>query len=242
MRIFDNCTEMFEETFRELSKRGQHVFDKTVQSKIVSEAKYEQKEIIGYNYMLTNFDDLDEMMILAKKKFQKEHLTPEIAHAWFNDMISNDSLKESWWDKTEYSKDYYKKFCDEGGGNSSYSYGERVVPKLNAIIKRLKGNIYSRGAFLNVWDSKDVDRVGRRTPCTTGYHFLARDTIDGVKLNLILLQRSCDMINFFTLDLYKGCLLLKYIAEKVGVKYGYVIHMADSLHIYKKDIPEEYTW
>jgi len=242
MRIFTNAVEMYDETFRELFKRGQTVFDKTVQGKIVSEKDFEQNELVSYSYMLTNFDALDEMMLTANKTFQKEHLTPRVSQVWFDDMIENNSLKESWWAETEYTKDYFTKFCDEGDGNAAYSYGERTISKLKPVIERLKANNYSRGSFINIYETKDVFRVGRRTPCTIGYHFLARDTIDGIKLNVIVSQRSCDAINFFPHDLYKAYLLLKYIAKEVNLKVGYLVHNINSLHAYKKDIPEHYTW
>lgn len=242
MRIFNKCTEMYEETIRELFKRGQTVFDETVQGKVVSETAFEQKEIINYSYMLTDFSDIDEMIVLAKKTCEKPHITSHIAEVWFDDMISNDSLKEEWWNETEYTKKYYKDFCDEGNGNAAYSYGERVIPNLKFVIERLKKNIYSRGAVLNLFNREDHSRIGRRIPCTLSYHFIARKTIDGDKLNLVLTQRSCDMLNFFPLDIYKAYLLLKHVAKEVNVKVGYIIHNTTSLHCYKKDIPSSYTW
>lgn len=242
MRIFNSCIEMYEEAFRELFKRGQTVFDKTVQGRVVGEKDYEQKEIVSYSYMLNNFDDLDEMMILAKKNFEKEHLTTHVAEVWFNDMIHNPTTKEKWWDETEYTKKYFKKFCDEGNGFASYGYGERIIPQLQHLINRLKKNIYSRGAVIAVYDNRDVARVGRRIPCTVAYHFIARKTVSGDKLNMIINQRSCDAINFFPLDIYKAYLLLKYIANEIGIDVGYIIHNIDSFHVYKMDVPQKYTW
>lgn len=242
MRIFNSAVAMYEETFREIFKRGQTVFDKTVQGKIVSEVEFEQKEIVGYSYMLTGFEDIDDMMLLAKNTYEKEHMSPRVAEIWFNDMISNASLHEEWWGETEYTQDYFKKFCDEGGDQASYSYGERIVPQIESLLARLKGNLYSRGAIINVWDSRDVSRIGRRVPCTLAYHFMVRKTIDGDRMNLIVSQRSCDMINFFPLDIYKSYLFLKYVAKAIGVEPGYIIHNINSAHVYKKDIPERYTW
>lgn len=245
MRIFQSATELYEETFRELFKRGQTVFDKTVQGKKVDIKDYEQKEIISYNYRIDNFNDLDDMMAKAKEKFKKEHLTSHAAEVWFKDMVENTSLTEKWWFEFDSMEQYFMKFCNEGTKKkpkAAYGYGERIVPKVNKLISRLQNNIYSRGSVINIFESKDLGRRGRRIPCTLSYHFLCRNTLDGNKLNLIIHQRSCDMINFFPLDLYKAYLLLDYVAKKLNVKIGYIVHNIDSAHAYKCDIPQEYRW
>ena len=59
MRIFNSCVEMADETYRELWKRGQTIFDCTVQGRIVVEGQgYEQKEVIFYYFRVDNFDDI----------------------------------------------------------------------------------------------------------------------------------------------------------------------------------------
>lgn len=243
MRIFSSCVEMLDETYREIWKRGQTIFDKTVQSKIVTEGEgFEQKEIVFYNFRVDNFDDLKEMLEKSRKMFEKEHHDIKVAEKWFDDMINNKTLHENWWDMTEYTKKYFKDFCDEGNGNASYSYGERIIPQLPALIEKLKKNPYSRGAIITMPILEDINRVGRRVPCTSSYHFLCRPTINGDKLNLIVNQRSCDAINFFPLDFVKSVLFLKHIAKETGLSVGYVIMNIGSLHIYAKDCPEVYRW
>jgi len=242
MRLFSSCTEMLEETYREIWKRGQTIFDKTVQGKIVGEEAFEQKEIVFYNFRVDDYDDLKQMLAKAKELFGKEHHDIKVAEEWFKDMIENDSLHENWWDMTDYTKKYFKQFCDEGDGKASYSYGERIIPQLKPLIDKLKSNKYSRGAILTMPIPEDIKRVGRRVPCTTAYHFICRPTLNGDKLNLIVVQRSCDAINFFPLDFAKSVLLLKHIAKETGLDPGYVIMSINSLHVYAKDVPDTYKW
>lgn len=242
MRMYSSCVEMYDETFREIWKRGQTIFDKTVQGKIVSEQEYEQKEIVFYAYRLDAFNDVEQMLIKAKETFEKEHLTIDVAKAWFNDMIYNCTLKEEWWNLTEYSKDYFEKFCKEETGLASYSYGERIMPQLEGLFERLSKNIFSRGAIIIMPNQEDINKIGRRVPCTVSYHFIARPTIDGIKLNLIVNQRSADAINFFPLDLAKSYLFLEWVCKTLKIDMGYIIHSVDSLHVYAKDIPNKYKW
>ena len=90
MRIFSNCKSMLNETVRELFARGQSVKDKTIQGKIVTDKGYDQREIIGYSYRLNKFDDIDEMMNLAKKYFNKEHLEPEFGKLQVDKIFKNE--------------------------------------------------------------------------------------------------------------------------------------------------------
>jgi len=242
MRIFNNCTDMLDETYREIWKRGQTIFDKTVQGKIVGEKDYEQREVVFYTYRVDNFDDLPQMLEKAKKTFGKEHVTLEVAKAWTNDMLENLSLHETWWDLNESTKDYFSKFCDEGNGLASYSYGERMMLQVPSVVARLKSNPFSRGAIITLLNGDDVGKIGRRIPCTISYHFLARPTIGGVKLNLIVNQRSADAINFFPLDFAKAVMLLQHVSNETGLAVGSLIHSINSLHVYALDVPEEYKW
>ena len=233
---------MIEETYRELWKRGQTVFDKTVQGKIVSEEEYEQKELICYNFRVDDFSDLSEMLDLARKNFNYKHLHINVAKEWLKDMTTNNTLTEKWWNMTDYSNKYFKEFCEEANGKASYSYGERIIPQLDGLYKRLESNKYSRGALISLNINDDINRIGRRIPCTNSYHFIARPTIDGDKLNLIVFQRSSDAINFFPLDFAKAVLFLKFVCEKVNMNPGFVSMIINSLHLYKKDVINIYKW
>jgi len=233
---------MLEETYRELWKRGQTIFDKTVQGRIVSEKEFEQKELLMYSFRVDNFEDLESMLFFAKERFKKEHLTIEVAKEWLNDMINNETLHENWWDKTEYTQNYFKKFCDEGNGNASYSYGERLIPQIKFLIKRIKDNKYGRGCSLSMTNIEDISKIGHRVPCSLTYNFICRPTLQGDKLNLIVYMRSSDSINFFPLDFARSVLFLKHIAKEVNLEPGFVSMSITSLHAYKCDIPSEFTW
>lgn len=243
MRLYNNCVEMLDETYREIWKRGQAIFDKTVQSKVVSEGDgFEQKEIIFYNFRVDNFDDLKQMLDKASEMFGKEHVNIDVAETWLHDMLYNDSLRETWWDKTDYTKKYFKDFCDIGNNTASYSYGERIIPQLDALITKLKKNKYSRAAMITMPTPQDICKVGVRVPCTTAYHFICRPTLHGDKLNLIVTQRSADAINFFPLDFTKAYLFLKHVAKETNLEVGYLIMSINSLHVYSRDVPESYKW
>lgn len=242
MRIYTSATEMLDETYREIWKRGQTIWDKTVQGKQVGEKDYEQKEVVFYNFRVDDYSDNRAMLDKARATFGKKHLRYEVACQWFEDMLYNNTLHEKWWDMTPDTQDYFKKFCDEGDGFASYSYGERMMPQINYVIKRLAQNKYSRGAIISMFKLDDVSRIGRRIPCTVSYHFMVRPTTKGDKLNLLVNMRSADAINFFPLDFVKATMLLDYVGEKLVIPVGYIMMSIDSLHVYKLDVPNTYQW
>lgn len=242
MRIYNSCITMLNETIRELFARGVNVFDQTVQGKVVDIKDFEQKELLGYSYMLLDFTDKVRMLEYAQKVFQKEHLRSNIGDAWLNDMLNCKSLMDTWWMQSEYLKDYWKKFGLEETGNFSYTYGTRIEDQVRDLIKRLKQNLYSRGSLITIWRRFDLGRIGRRIPCTINYHFLARKNSGEDRLNLFINQRSCDLVNFFSLDVYKAIGFLEYIAEKLNIKTGFIVHNINSLHAYHIDVGEGRKW
>lgn len=244
MRIFKNCEQAMRELPREVFTRGILVQDKTVQGKDVSDDKgFEQKELFGMAFVINNVSDKNRVLEVAKELFNKSHLNKEVGDQWVWDMLNNITTRETWWFKDEYLKEYFKKFCDDNNtGASAYGYGERIIPQLPFVIKRLKNNLYARGAYIALHDGRDVSRIGHRIPCTLSYGFSVRRTVHGDRLSIIVHQRSCDLVNFLALDIYKAISLLEHVAKEIDVLPGKLIMYADSLHAYLKDVPGDLQW
>lgn len=242
MRIYQNCVEMIDETVREVMSRGTKVYDKTVQGKLVDEKEYESKELISYLYSLSSGHDKTEMLDWAREVFNKSHICKEYGEDWFRDQISGKVTNPPpfhW----KYYKEYWDQFGLEVDNKMAYTYSERclLLPK---IIEKLKENPYRRAAVLTIFEtSKDIDKIGRaRIPCSLTIQFLIRPGLNGDELTLIYSQRSCDLVNFFALDVYRALRLQEEAAKKTGTTTGPFIHFIGSLHAFKKDIPERYSW
>jgi len=48
-------------------------------------------------------------------------------------------------------------------------------------------------------------------------------------------MRSCDAITHFRFDAALACMLVNYVADRVGCAPGSLIHNIGSLHIFRKD-------
>lgn len=251
MRIFRNSFELMSEMGRELNSYGTIVKPKHYQNKnIEGNEDFITKEIICQQYCLVDLGDPIWLFVFNHAK--------EWADAEFKERISVKRINpgEAW----ELRKDLWKEFLTDRGSDQEvfdYTYNERMSnlvyyespsviqdnrqwdTHLNHIIDLLKDDPDTRKAVLSIYDTT-IDAYhfwgDMRIPCSMYYDFLIRDNPKGEKqLNICYHQRSCDYATFFGSDVYLAWRLMEYVAEKVGVKPGYLFHTIDSLHVYKKD-------
>lgn len=237
-RIFKDCVEAVDETTREVFSRGVECFDKSHQAVEVSKEEFLSKELVAYTYKISNPSDPGEAVDWAREHFGKDYLTPEYAEEWWQEMKKGGiNPGEA---HLAHRPEYWKKFGIEEDGKFSYSYSERMESSLPKVIEKLKESPFRRAAFIPIWFEKDVDRIGeRRTPCSIGYHFLVRREGMSNKLHLQYLQRSCDLVSFFPLDLYRAVRLMDYVSWELGIEKGILTHFISSLHAFKKDIKDK---
>ena len=241
MRIYKSCLEALSESVREVFSRGLIAFDKTVQGKIVTQEEYSMKELIGYCYTILDGSDKDKMFDWAKKHFPNYDGTLEWAEAWFQERISGKPFNPD--PSTKLRWNYWSQFT-KPDGSFSYTYSQRMYWQIDAVLKKMRSNLYMRGAIISIWDPhQDIYMMGReRVPCSISYHFLVRRTLDGDQLHLIYYIRSQDLVNHFPSDVYCAIRLGEYFSEQLGVKMGSFISYVDSLHAYRKDVAADRRW
>lgn len=232
---------------RNLWEMGATVKPKHYQNKnIEGKEDFVTKELICEQYCLLELPDPENLFIFMEEGAR------EWAEAEFQERISGECLNpgEAW----KLRKNVWEEFLVDG--KFDYTYPERInqlvmydylpTTKLKAIIKLLKEDPDTRKAILNIYGSfydyhsrvEDYDRLDghARIPCSMYYDFLIRENQKGEKiLNITYHQRSSDFITFFGTDVYFAWKLMEYVADKVGVKPGYLYHTIDSIHSYKKD-------
>jgi len=242
LRRFKSSVEAASETIREVFSRGLIAFDATVQGKSVSEEEYQMKELIGYTFTLTPLahNDKVEMLNWMSRKLSKPHICREYGEEWFQAMVNAEPLRECE-AHMKYYPEYWSKFS---GGNWSYTYAGRLNPSLKEALSLLKTNPYRRGVLLQVYYPYDLRLLwfNKRVPCSVEYHPLIRKGVHGDSLFLIYHSRSMDLVNWFSLDLYRAMRLQEFIAEQLGVGIADLVTYVDSLHAYKVDVPDQLKW
>lgn len=243
MRIYSNAYEMMSETGRNLIEMGHINKPKTYQNKnIEGKDDFITKELICEQYCLTALPDPNTLFIYTKDL--------DWANAEFKERVSGVCLNPG--EAYKLREDFWKEFLVDG--KFDYTYPERIneevvykgliMTKLNGIIQLLKDDPDTRKAVLNIFGNSSDGRTfdddyydgSHRIPCSMYYDFLIRNNASGEKqLNICYHQRSSDFCQHFGNDVYEAWCLMEFVAEKVGVKPGYLYHTIDSLHSYKKD-------
>ena len=238
MRIYQNAYELMSEMGRNLYEMGLENKPKSYQNKnIEGNDDFITKELICEQYCLMDLPDVDVLFAFSNCK--------DWAEAEFKERISKELINpgEAW--KLRYG--VWKEFLDEQG-KFDYTYNERlgqeVVYKdcqmnlIDAVINLLKDDPDTRKAIMPIYWGIDANYLDgkHRIPCSMYYNFLLRNNSRGEKqLNICYHQRSSDFILHFGNDVYLAWCMMKYVAEKIGIKPGYLIHTIDSLHTYKRD-------
>lgn len=249
MRIYDNCYELMSETGRNLYEMGNIVKPKHYQNKdIENNEDFVTKELICEQYCLMNMPDPSWLFIFMEEEAK------DWAEAEFQERISGIRYNpgEAWKLRKNIWEEFrvYDKF--------DYTYPERInaivqyngvqSTKLKALIQLLKDDPDTRKAILDIYggvnhgnpynNTFDAERLDghARIPCSMYYDFLIRDNAKGERqLNITYHQRSSDFVTFFGTDVWFAWKLMEYVANKLGIKPGYLYHSIDSLHCYKKD-------
>ena len=254
MRIYDSCYELMSETGRNLWEMGVENRPKTYQNKnIEGNPDFITKELIAESYCLTQMPDPEWLFVYTKTK--------EWADAEFEERISGKKLNpgKAW----ELNKPMWEEFLVPNVSNVGimepyifdYTYAERINSSafndwegagidqhdtyINHIIGLLKYDNDTRKAVLSIFNPTiDADHLDgkARIPCSMYYQFLIRNNGKGEKVcNIVYNQRSSDMVSHFGDDVYLAWKLMEYVANKVGVKPGYLYHQLGSLHAYQRD-------
>lgn len=99
------------------------------------------------------------------------------------------------------------------------------------ILYELQANPYSRRIIGNLFDVCDLDEMNLE-PCCYSITF----NVSGNKLNMILNQRSADLITAGFWNVFQYAILLKLFAIHCGYEAGELVHVIADAHIYDRHI------
>jgi thymidylate synthase len=221
MRFYQDFPEAISELRRELKEMGIRVHSKSVQNLDISDKpEFDSLELQNYTYTVLN-PNID--LIPIKNM--------EWAEAEFKDRISGKEINPG--EAYKLRPETWSHLLNEYG-MFDYTYPNRLSDSLAPAIRALKKDLYTRRAFIavfNPWQDM-TDRFNTRIPCTLGYWLNFRKNA----LNITYLLRSSDFSEHFNYDVYLATRLMIYVAEQIGVQPGAFTHWIDSFHVFKKDV------
>jgi hypothetical protein len=102
--------------------------------------------------------------------------------------------------------------------------------ELEALFKRLQEDRVTRRGVMTFWDLELQKKLA--PPCVIAISFRIRDD----QLNMSVHMRSNDLWNYAPHDFAQFGLIQRTFAAALGVGVGLYTHVADSLHIYHRDL------
>lgn len=129
----------------------------------------------------------------------------------------------------KYSK-LYREWLREDTGDLPYTYGERIYyeGQLGAVVDHLRKHPNSRKALIQVRGFGDI-RL-ENPPCNVMFQL---EVLDG-KLNWTTINRSQDIINGMSENIFMFTLWQSLVASLVGVPMGVYRIVSTNAHLYQK--------
>ncbi|MEL6531162.1 MAG: thymidylate synthase [Pseudomonadota bacterium] len=107
-----------------------------------------------------------------------------------------------------------------------YERGEGIN-QIAEVVESLRSNPGSRRHIIEGWNVAELDRMAL-PPCHKTYQL----HVAGDRLTCVLYQRSCDVALGLPFNLWSAALLLRMIAQQVGLEPGELVWMGGDVHLY----------
>lgn len=179
----------------------------------------------------------EEFPALTLRKTALKLATDEVL--WIYQRKSNNikDLKAHIWDE----------WADETGSiGTAYGYvvGEKFIYKgeqidqMDYVLKQLKENPYSRRIMTNLYQFHDL-ATGHLDPCcySATYNVTKDPNEDKLILNMVLNQRSQDVLAANNWNVAQYAILLMMVAQVNDMIPGELVHVIADAHIYDRHVP-----
>lgn len=114
------------------------------------------------------------------------------------------------------------------------AYGPRIFAQLPRVIQQLSTDSDSRQAVATIWREDELSEISHDVPCTISLHWMIRDGA----LHATTHMRSNDCWLGIPYDAMMFTRLQIALAWALGVGVGTYRHLADSFHLYLRDLPK----
>ena len=183
------------------------------------------KRIFG---VVNEYDLTKEFPIMTLRRTALRSAVDEIL--WIYQKKSNNvnELNSHIWDSWADKKGSIGKAYGYQIGKVSNMDGKEL-DQMDAILDALKNKPYDRGIMTNMFNIDELSEMNLR-PCAYGTQW----EVTGDKLNLLLHQRSQDMLTASNWNVCQYAILLMMVAQVSGFIPGKLVHVIGDCHIYDR--------
>lgn len=222
------CKDILENGEEYLCERG---FDKEGNKLYAVWEDGTPAKAIGKFAVINKYDLSKEFPIITLRRTYFKSLVDEILWIWqkksncIKDLNSN--VWNEWADETG---SIGKAYGYQLGVKHKYKEGE--FDQVDRVLYDLKTNPQSRRIMTNLYNHHDLNEM-RLYPCAYGVTL----NVKNGKLNMILNQRSQDMLTANGWNVSQYAVLQHMLAQVSGFEVGELCHVIADAHIYDKHIP-----
>lgn len=118
-----------------------------------------------------------------------------------------------------------------------FMYKGEMIDQMDYVLKQLKENPYSRRIMTNMYQYHDL-ATGALDPCcySVTYNVTKEEDSDKLVLNMILNQRSQDVLAANAWNVCQYAILLMMVAQVNDMVAGELVHVIADAHIYDKHV------
>ena len=183
------------------------------------------KRIFG---VVNEYDLTKEFPIMTLRRTALRSAVDEIL--WIYQKKSNNvnELNSHIWDSWADKKGSIGKAYGYQIGKVSNRDGKEL-DQMDAVLDSLKNKPYDRGIMTNMFNIDELSEMNLR-PCAYGTQW----AVTGDKVNLLLHQRSQDMLTASNWNVCQYAILLMMVAQVSGFIPGKLVHVIGDCHIYDR--------
>lgn len=121
---------------------------------------------------------------------------------------------------------------------TKFKYKNEMIDQMDYVLKQLKETPYSRRIMTNMYQF-DALATGNLDPCcySCTYNVTKEENSDKLVLNMVLNQRSQDILAANNWNVAQYAILLMMVAQVNDMIPGELIHVIADAHIYNKHVP-----
>jgi thymidylate synthase len=112
-----------------------------------------------------------------------------------------------------------------------------LFDQMDAVLYNLKHTPYSRRILTSIYNHKDLHKMNLQPCCWSCTFTVTDEGYDKLVLNMILNQRSNDVLAANNWNVVQYSALLMMIAQSVNMIPGKLLHVIADAHIYDRHIP-----
>lgn len=181
--------------------------------------------------VVNRYDLYVEFPIMSLRPTNYKAAIDEILWIWQKKSNNVNELNSKIWDAwADPSGSIGKAYGYQLGIKHKYKEGE--FDQVDRVLYDLKNNPYSRRIITNLYNHQDLHEMGLY-PCAYSVTF----NVTGNKLNMILNQRSQDVLVANNWNVCQYAILLHMFAQVSNLQVGELVHVIADAHIYDRHIP-----